>query len=144
MPFYILKLKGWAAVVRDTIMFIVIAIIGFLAVPFIFGPNPSRPVLLIFNILLGVIAFCISGCLIEYNRWKHLNKVAVTLSIIISIVIVITFLTPFRYNFNLISLIVFNILISVAAVYIMMALGGSLSFVFAKADGKDLKIIKKN
>ena len=68
MSFYMIKLKGWAAVARDTVMFIVIAIIGFLAVPFIFGPEPSRSVLLIFNILLGVIAFCISGCMIDENR----------------------------------------------------------------------------
>ncbi len=131
---YIKKLKGWSAVVRDTIMFIAIAIIGFLAVPVIFGPDPSRNTLLIFNILLGIIAFCISGCMMADNRWRHLNKVALTVCLIISIIIVITFLTPFRYDLRLIGLIVFDILISVIGIYIMMALGGSLSFIFVKSD----------
>lgn len=133
-----IKLKGWGAVIRDTIMFIIIAVVGFLAVPVVFGSDPSRETLLIFNILLGAIAFCISGCMMAENRWRHLNKVALTVCLIISIVIVATALIPFRYDYRLIVLIIFNILISIIGIYIMMALGGGLSLLFVKSDSKAL------
>lgn len=139
MPFYMTQLKGWAAVVRDTIMFILIAIIGFLAVPVVFGPDPSRYVIDAWSVFVGTIAFCISGCLTEENRWKHLNKVAIVLCIINAVNVAITMLIPFRNDLKLTGLIIFNILIGVAGIYIMMALGGGLSFVFVKADGMDRK-----
>ncbi|MBU1053032.1 MAG: hypothetical protein KKC46_04280 [Proteobacteria bacterium] len=139
-----IKLKGWAAVVRDTIMFIVIAIIGFLAVPVVFGPEPSRYVIDAWSIFVGTIAFCISACMIKDNRWKHINKVAIAICIINAVNVAITMLVPFRDDLKLTGLIIFNILIGVAGVYIMMALGGGLSFVFVKIDGKDQKNIKNN
>ncbi|MBU3947299.1 MAG: hypothetical protein KJ882_03680 [Proteobacteria bacterium] len=141
-----IKLKGWAAVARDTFMFMVIAIVGFLVVPVIFGSEPSRSVLLIFNILLGVIAFCVSGCMMADNRWKHLNKVAMILCIIISAILIVTMSMPFNPEllWRKIEFIIINMVVSIIGVYIMMALGGGLSFVFVKADGKERKNIKNN
>jgi len=113
--------KGWKAIVRDVIIIWIITGIG----GFVIGiatAGSRLPILAIAvsNILLGIVGFCISGCMIKDNRWKHLTIVALLVWLTS---IVNTIFGPFSLS---------NWFFGIALLFVMMAIGGGLSFIFVK------------
>ncbi len=115
------KWKGWKAVIRDIIMILLFTGIGgFVIGVATAGSKLQLGAIGLSNILLGIIGFCISGCLIADNRWKHLIIVAVFvwLTTIVNI-----FIGPITFS---------NWLLSILPTFILMAIGCGLSFLFVR------------
>ena len=113
--------KGWKAVIRDIIIiWILTGIGGFIIGIATAGSELPMAAIALSNLLLGIIGFCISGCLIADNRWKHLIIVAVFvwLTSIVNIFIGATTYSNWR--------------LSILFILIMMAIGCGLSFLFVK------------
>ena len=74
--------RGPKAVIRDVIIVSIFAGVG----GWLIGASAGLlgaslvalyPIIGLSNIILGTIAFCISGCMIQEDRWKHLAIVAI-------------------------------------------------------------------
>ena len=118
------KWKGWKAVIRDIIMIWILKSIGEIIID-VASAGSEIPLFapIGFSIIfLVIIGFCISGCLIADNRWKHLIIVAVFvwLTSIVNI-----FFRPITFTFK-------NWLLSILITFIMMAIGCGLSFLFVR------------
>ena len=115
------NLKGWKAVARDVIIiWIFTAIGGFLIGIATTGSKLPMAAIAVSNIILGIVGFCISGCMTEEHRWGHLSSVAifVWLTSIINVLI---------GPFSLVNWIMGSIFIC-----IMMGIGGGISFLIKK------------
>ncbi len=65
-------------VVRDVFIIYCLTFIGGLIVGISVGPGPNRIMALILsNLLLEIVGFTISGCIVKINRFKHLLIVAI-------------------------------------------------------------------
>jgi hypothetical protein len=115
------KWKGWKAVIRDVIIIWILTGIGGLLIGIATaGSELPMAAIGISNIILGIVGFCISGCMTEENRWKHLCIVAifVWLTSIINILI-----GPFALK---------NWMFTIFIIFIMMVIGGGISFLIKK------------
>lgn len=73
------------------------------------------------NVVFTIVGFTISGALTPKDRFRHLVKVAVAVWILSLINVVFSYQTFIQWFFGILFLL------------ICMAVGGALSFVFAKA-----------
>ena len=115
------KWKGWKAVVRDVVMlWILTGIGGFIIGVATVGSELPIGAVALSNVILGIIGFCISGCMMAENRWRHLFIVAlfVWLTSIVNI-----FVGPFSFM---------NWLLGMVVIFIMLAVGGGISFLIVK------------
>jgi hypothetical protein len=119
--------KGWKAIIRDVVIIWLLTGIGsFIIGIATIGSKMPMVAIALSNIILGVIGFCISGCIIKDNRWKHL--------IIVAVFVWLTSL----FNIIFLQASFSNWLFSIIIIFIMMAVGGGLSFLFVKPNRNEL------
>lgn len=111
----------WRAVVRDVAIVVLFSFLGGLVVG-VAGTDSQRMVLAlgISNVLFGIVAFAIVGCLTPTNRFKHLAIVA-AVAWLLSVVNVIVFGVP-----------VGGWLMSLAVTAVVTAIGGGISLLLVK------------
>jgi len=112
----------WRAIIRDVIIiWILTALAGF--VVGVTGVGGDRYILgiALANLIFGTVGFCISGCLAKSNRWKHLSIVAVFVWLVGFINVIIIPVTIVSWFSGIIF------------IFIMMGIGGSLSYIFVKS-----------
>ena len=112
---------SFGAVLRDVGIIFALSFVGGLVIGVAVGATRSDQVTMAVgcsNILFGIVGFTIAGCLARGNRWHHLAYV--TLSVwLASLVNIPLGVTTFEHWF------VFSPLL-----WIMMAIGGGISFIF--------------
>jgi len=74
------------------------------------------------GLFLGTVGFAISGSLATGNRWEHLVKVA-SLTTFAYVILSGTFLQDYSFG---------RLLMNVAVAFLMMGLGGALSYLFKR------------
>jgi len=122
---YMIKWKGWKAVLRDVFMIWILTYIStFIIANYISSPKLSS--LYISNFISGSIGFCISGCITLENRWKHLFIVAVFFWLISEIINI------FLFDYATSKIWIINWIKSIAPILIMMGIGGAISFQLVK------------
>lgn len=115
------KLKGWKAVARDVIMiWLLTGLGGFVIGVATAGSEIPMEAIGLSNILFGIIAFCIAGCMTSEHRWKHLNIVAL-----------FTWITSI-INTLFIQISLASWVASIFVIFLMMGIGGGLSFLIVK------------
>jgi hypothetical protein len=114
------KWRGWKAVIRDVVIIYIFTGIGGVLIGIVAGSQPPTTALGFANILLGSIGFCLVGCMTDNKRWQHLTIVAVF--VWLTSILNAIFL-PFSFTHWLFGLVI-N--------FIIMAIGGGLSFLFVK------------
>lgn len=119
---------NWKVVIRDSLIFMGLTFLGGIVVGFVFGllgerASPKMQIGIAFsNILFGIFAFTISGCLVKANRFRHLFFVALV-TWLLSLINLF-----FGYSFS-------QWLLGAITMLIMMGLGGALSFLFVSNRG---------
>lgn len=113
----------WRAVARDVGIVVLFSVLGGFVVG-VAGTDSQRTVIAlgISNVLFGIVAFAIVGCLTPTNRFKHLAIVA-AVAWLLSVVNVIFFGVP-----------VVGWLISLAITAVVTAIGGGISLLLVKQD----------
>ena len=111
----------WLAVIRDVA---IIWILTFLA-GFLIGMAGAEGNQLLYacalgNIIFGTVGFTISGCMAKTQRWQHLLVVAVGVWGVS------------QFNNVSDSLSTIQWLLEIAVIVVMMAVGGALSYLFAR------------
>jgi hypothetical protein len=115
------RLRLWA-IVRDMIMIVVISVIGQGVVAFVARPARGAAIIGVGNLLFGILAFAISGYLAPERRWRHLLCVASGLCLL-------AFINTAVVGHNVPSW-----LYGVISILLMMAIGGTVSYLFRRHD----------
>ena len=111
----------YKAVIRDVVIIWVLTALAGFTIGVTGVEGDSYIVGLAFaNIIFGVVGFCISGCLAKSNRWKHLCIVALGVWLVSLI------------NVLAASITLLSWFLGVILIYIMMGIGGSISYIFAR------------
>ena len=112
---------GTKAIIRDVIIVWILTSIGGFLVGFQAevggGQGAIITALALSNMLLGTIAFCISGCMIQNARWKHLAIVATFCWLTSLVNVIVEFMT------------IADWISSIVWILIWAGLGGGLSFI---------------
>tara|TARA_B100000700_G_scaffold40806_1_gene41486 strand:- start:136 stop:510 length:375 start_codon:yes stop_codon:yes gene_type:complete len=112
---------GTKAIIRDVIIVWILTSIGGFLVGFqaevIGGQGATITALALSNMLLGTTAFCISGCMIQEARWKHLAIVATFCWLTSLVNVIVEFMT------------IADWISSIVWILIWAGLGGGLSFI---------------
>lgn len=110
----------WLRVVRDVVIVTVFLFIG----GFIVGHagTVTKEKLAVSSFLLGILGFCLCGCLTIENRWKHLLIVALGVWLINCLL----FLPSLPFS-------VLAWVLNVGIIFVPMVIGGALSSVLAIA-----------
>ena len=113
--------KGTKAIIRDVIIVWILTTIGGFLVGFQAsvsgGLGATTTALALSNMLLGTIAFCISGCMTQEARWKHLAIVATFCWLTSILNVIVGFLTIEAW------------ILSIVWILVWAGLGGGLSFI---------------
>jgi hypothetical protein len=119
--------EGWKAVVRDVVIIWVMIFIGAIIGGVIIeiaelkaGTGMPVATVVLSTYYFCIIGFCISGCMIKYDRWKHLCIVALFTWLSSCVVTIFPPVSLLNWFF---SIIVF---------FIMMGMGGGISFLIVK------------
>tara|TARA_A100001037_G_scaffold305630_1_gene346555 strand:- start:1454 stop:1828 length:375 start_codon:yes stop_codon:yes gene_type:complete len=112
---------GTKAIIRDVIIVWILTSIGGFLVGFqaevVGGQGATITALALSNMLLGTTAFCISGCMIQEARWKHLAIVATFCWLTSLVNVIVEFMT------------IADWISSIVWILIWAGLGGGLSFI---------------
>lgn len=118
--------RGPKAVIRDVIIVWIFTFIGGWFIGLTAGQGgfagleSLMSIIALSNLILGTIAFCISGCMMQEDRWKHLAIVA-TFAWLTSIANVIAgWVTLGQW------------MLSIVWMFVMAGAGGGLSFLINK------------
>lgn len=126
----------WLLVVRDIIIVTIFIMVGGGIVGYATQGIFTNESLFVASFLMGILGFCLCGCLTIENRWKHLFIVALGVWLI-------------NCSYAL-AFLPFNVLawvLNIAIIFIPMAIGGALSSLLVKAqkqrgENTENKIIK--
>ena len=116
-----MKIK-WLRVVRDVAIVTVFFGIGGFIVGYATQGQWTKDALFIAASMLGILGFCLCGCLTIENRWKHLFIVALGVWLINCLPLLPTL--PFS---------VLAWVLNVSVIFFPMVIGGSISSVLARA-----------
>ena len=112
--------KGTKAIIRDVIIVWIFTTAGGFLVGFA-ALNASLGELVfalgLSNTILATIAFCISGCMIQEDRWKHLAIVAIFAWLTSIVNVIMELFTIGDWIF------------SIVWIFVWAGLGGGLSFI---------------
>ena len=115
--------KGTKAIIRDVIIVWIFTTAGGFLVGFA-ALNASLGELVfalgLSNTILATIAFCISGCMIQEDRWKHLAIVAIFVWLTSIVNVIIGFVTLGDW------------LLGIVWTFVMAGIGGGLSLLINK------------
>lgn len=109
-------------VIRDFLIVLGLQAIGSFIVSVSAGESPRDGTTGVSCLLFGTVGFAISGCLATGKRWEHLRKVAI-LTMCAYFVLARTFLGDSSIN---------RYLTSALAAFLIMWLGGALSYLFKR------------
>lgn len=118
-----MKIK-WLRVVRDVVIVTIFLAIG----GFIIGSTAgivTKQAMVVPSLLLGTLGFCLCGCLIVENRWKHLFIVALGVWLLNCLPQLPSL--PFS---------VLAWVLNVAIIFVPMLIGGTLSLALARTPKK--------